>query len=144
SLALCAFRLPAAQYAVHTGTHPRATTEQNIATYRRQLRALGLGHDPRRGPATTDVQYYRWTQWIFLQIYDSWYDEDAQRARPIAELIPLLESDSNGWAELGARGRRELVDSYRLAYLHEAPVNWCPALGTVLANDEIHSEGRSE
>jgi leucyl-tRNA synthetase len=72
-----AFGLPAEQYAVQTGTHPRATTEQNIATYRRQLRALGLGHDPRRGPATTDVQYYRWTQWIFLQIYNSWYDPDA-------------------------------------------------------------------
>ena len=79
-----AFGLPAEQYAVQTGQHPRVTTEQNIATMKRQLRALGLAHDPRRGPATTDVSYYRWTQWIFLQIYNSWYDE--QGARPIAEL----------------------------------------------------------
>ena len=82
-----AFGLPAEQYAVQTGTHPRVTTEQNIANMKRQLRALGLGHDPRRGPATTDVDYYRWTQWIFLQIYNSWYDADADRARPIAELV---------------------------------------------------------
>ena len=140
-----AFGLPAEQYAVQTGQHPRVTTEANIATMRRQLRALGLGHDSRRGIATTDVGYYRWTQWIFLQIFDSWYDEDADRARPIAELLPVLEADPEyGWAELDARGRRELVDSFRLAYLHEAPVNWCPALGTVLANEEVTAEGRSE
>ena len=112
---------------------------------RRQLRALGLGHDSRRGIATTDLAYYRWTQWIFLQIFDSWYDEDADRARPIAELLPVLEADPEyGWADLDDRGRRELVDSFRLAYLHEAPVNWCPALGTVLANEEVTAEGRSE
>src|SRR5450755_2092745 len=87
-----AFGLPAEQYAVQTGTHPSATTEQNIATYKRQLRALGLGHDPRRGPATTDVQYYRWTQWIFLQIYNSWYDAVAGRARPIATLVQELRA----------------------------------------------------
>ena len=140
-----AFGLPAEQYAVQTGQHPRATTEANIATMRRQLRALGLGHDSRRGIATTDVAYYRWTQWIFVQIFDSWYDEDTDRARPIAELIPVLEADPEyGWAELAERGRRELVDSFRLAYLHEAPVNWCPALGTVLANEEVTAEGRSE
>jgi leucyl-tRNA synthetase len=140
-----AFGLPAEQYAVQTGQHPRVTTEANIATMRRQLRALGLGHDSRRGIATTDVAYYRWTQWIFLQIFDSWYDEDTDRARPIAELLPVLESDPEyGWADLDARGRRELVDSFRLAYLHEAPVNWCPALGTVLANEEVTADGRSE
>src|SRR4051794_8465493 len=82
-----AFGLPAEQYAVQTGTHPRVTTEQNIATMKRQLRALGLGHDPRRGVATTDVSYYKWTQWIFVQIYNSWYDEEADRARPIAQLV---------------------------------------------------------
>ena len=82
-----AFGLPAEQYAVETGQHPRVTTEANIATMRRQLRALGLGHDSRRGVATTDPAYYRWTQWIFLQIFDSWYDEDADRARPIEELL---------------------------------------------------------
>ena len=86
---------------MQTGQHPRVTTEANIATMRRQLRALGLGHDPRRGVATTDVAYYRWTQWIFLQIFNSWYDEDADRARPIAELIPVLEADPEyGWADL--------------------------------------------
>src|SRR3954451_14682847 len=140
-----AFGLPAEQYAVQTGQHPRVTTEANIATMRRQLRALGLGHDSRRGIATTDAAYYRWTQWIFLQIFDSWYDEDADRARPIAELVPVLEADpQHAWAELDGRGRRELVDSYRLAYLHQAPVKWCPALGTVLANEEVTAEGRSE
>ena len=140
-----AFGLPAEQYAVQTGQHPRVTTEANIATMRRQLRALGLGHDSRRGVATTDVGYYRWTQWIFLQIFDSWYDEDADRARPIAELPAVLEADPEyGWSELDERGRRELVDSFRLAYLHEAPVNWCPALGTVLANEEVTADGRSE
>src|SRR2546423_5476477 len=82
-----AFGLPAEQYAVQTGTHPRVTTEANIATMKRQMRALGLGHDPRRGPATTDPDYYRWTQWIFLQIYNSWYDEEADRARPIGHLV---------------------------------------------------------
>src|SRR5437660_9407049 len=87
-----AFGLPAEQYAVETGTHPRVTTEHNIATMKRQLRALGLGHDPRRGPATTDVQYYRWTQWIFLQIYNSWYDEEAGRAREIGTLVQELRA----------------------------------------------------
>src|SRR3954468_5501961 len=85
-----AFGLPAEQYAVQTGQHPRVTTEQNIATMRAQLRALGLGHDPRRGIATTDVEYYRWTQWIFLQIYNSWYDPDADKARPIETLVADL------------------------------------------------------
>src|SRR6476646_9740550 len=140
-----AFGLPAEQYAVQTGQHPRVTTEANIATMRRQLRALGLGHASRRSVATTDVAYYRWTQWIFLQLFGSWYDEDADRARPIAELIPVLEADpESNWAELSPRERRELVDSYRLAYLADAPVNWCPALGTVLANEEVTPDGRSE
>ncbi len=140
-----AFGLPAEQYAVQTGQHPRVTTENNIAIMRRQLRALGLGYDSRRGVSTIDVQYYRWTQWIFLQIFNSWYDFDADRARPIAELIEILESDPDvGWDALDERARRELVDSYRLAYLDEAPVNWCPALGTVLANEEVNAEGRSE
>jgi leucyl-tRNA synthetase len=122
-----AFGLPAEQYAVQTGQHPRVTTEANIANYRRQLRAMGLGHDDRRGPATTDVDYYRWTQWIFLQIFDSWYDAEAGRARPISELPEGLDPDE-----------------HRLAYLAEAPVNWCPALGTVLANEEVTADGRSE
>jgi leucyl-tRNA synthetase len=140
-----AFGLPAEQFAVQTGQHPRVATEANIDNMRRQLRALGLGHDPRRGVATTDPSYYRWTQWIFLQLFDSWYDEDADRARPIAELIPVLEADPEiGWDALDAVQRRALVDQYRLAYLDEAPVNWCPALGTVLANEEVTPDGRSE
>src|SRR5881392_4337321 len=81
-----AFGLPAEQYALETGQHPRVTTDQNIATMRRQLRRLGLGHDPRRGVSTTDVQYYRWTQWIFLQMFNAWYDDEQDKARPIGEL----------------------------------------------------------
>jgi len=145
-----AFGLPAEQYAVQTGQHPRVTTEANIANMRRQLRALGLGHDPRRGIATTDVDYYRWTQWIFLQIFNGWYDAEADRARPIAELVAELETgarpidDGRDWSELSPLEQRRLVDSYRLAYLDEAPVNWCPGLGTVLANEEVTADGRSE
>ena len=145
-----AFGLPAEQYAVQTGTHPRDTTEQNIATMRRQLRALGLGHDPRRGPATTDVSYYRWTQWIFLQIYNSWYDEEAGRARPIATLVQELRAGRFAapgdvpFDDLDPVEQRRLVDSYRLAYEAYAPVNWCPGLGTVLANEEVTADGRSD
>ncbi|MGI8796178.1 MAG: leucine--tRNA ligase [Acidimicrobiia bacterium] len=145
-----AFGLPAEQYAVQTGQHPRVTTEQNITTMKQQLRALGLGHDPRRAIATTDAPYYRWTQWIFLQIFNSWYDNDQDRARPITDLVAEFEagtrtpSEGRAWAELEELERRTLIDSYRLAYLEEAPVNWCPALGTVLANEEVTPEGRSE
>jgi leucyl-tRNA synthetase len=131
-----AFGLPAEQYAVQTGQHPRVTTEANIANMRRQFRAMGLGHDDRRSVATTDVPYYRWTQWIFLQIFNSWYDEHERRARPIAELpVP---------AGLSGTERKRYVDDHRLAYIADAPVNWCPALGTVLANEEVTADGRSE
>jgi len=145
-----AFGLPAEEYARQTGTHPRATTDANVANMRRQLRALGLGHDSRRSVATTDEGYYRWTQWIFLQIFNAWYDPDTDRARPIAELIAAFASgdrptpDRRAWADLDPVEQRGLVDGYRLAYLDEAPVNWCPALGTVLANEEVTAEGRSE
>jgi leucyl-tRNA synthetase len=145
-----AFGLPAEQYAVQTGQHPRVTTEQNIANYRRQVRALGLGHDPRRSVATTDVSYYRWTQWVFLQIFNSWYDEDADRARPIRELVAELDAgrrecdDGRSWPELDETARRDYIDAHRLAYITEAPVNWSPALGTVLANEEVTADGRSE
>jgi leucyl-tRNA synthetase len=145
-----AFGLPAEQYAVQTGTHPRVTTEANIATMKRQLRALGLGHDPRRGPATTDPGYYKWTQWIFLQLYNSWYDEEAERARPIEQLIHELSAgrfetpNDIPFDDLGPLEQRELVDRFRLAYVAEAAVNWCPGLGTVLANEEVTGDGRSE
>ncbi|OZM82441.1 leucine--tRNA ligase [Pseudonocardia sp. MH-G8] len=145
-----AFGLPAEQYAVQTGTHPRSTTEENIKRYKAQLRQLGLGHDERRSVATTDVEFYRWTQWIFLQIYNSWYDEAQQKARPVAELEAEFTSgtrrvpDGRAWAELTEAERRSVVDGYRLAYISEAPVNWCPGLGTVLANEEVTADGRSE
>ena len=145
-----AFGLPAEQYAVQTGQHPRVTTEQNIATMKAQLRALGLAHDPRRGPATTDVSYYRWTQWIFLQIYNSWYDEEADRARPIAELVEEFRRgacptpDGIPFDDMGPLDQRELIDGFRLAYVAESNVNWCPGLGTVLANEEVTADGRSD
>jgi leucyl-tRNA synthetase len=145
-----AFGLPAEQYAVQTGTHPRTTTEANVERYRAQLRRLGLGYDSRRWVATTDAEYYRWTQWIFLQIFNSWYDHDQRKARPIADLISAFESgvrptpDGRPWSELSPVERREVVDDHRLAYVSEAPVNWCPGLGTVLANEEVTPDGRSE
>ncbi|MGZ4429923.1 MAG: leucine--tRNA ligase, partial [Nocardioidaceae bacterium] len=145
-----AFGLPAEQYAVQTGQHPRVTTEANIENMRRQLRRLGLGHDARRSVATIDEGFYRWTQWIFLQIYNAWYDERAGRARHVDELVAELESgtrqvpDGRAWADLSDIERRRVVDGHRLAYLSEAPVNWCPALGTVLANEEVTADGRSE
>src|SRR3954454_20453513 len=126
TLGFDAFGLPAEQYAVQTGQHPRVTTEANIATIKRQLRRIGLAHDPRRSVATIDVGYYTWTQWIFLQIYNSWYDEAADRARPIAELVEALESGERSagkvpWAWLDAPTKRQVVDSHRLAYLSESP-----------------------
>jgi leucyl-tRNA synthetase len=145
-----AFGLPAEQYAVQTGTHPRVTTEANIANMRRQLNRLGLGHDPRRSVSTTDVSYYRWTQWIFRQIFESWFDETQQKARPISELVAELDSgarnlrDGRDWSSLSEAEKRTALLDYRLAYISEAPVNWCPALGTVLANEEVTNEGRSE
>ncbi len=149
-----AFGLPAEQYAVQTGQHPRVTTEQNIANMRRQLRRLGLAHDDRRSVATTDVDFYRWTQWIFLQVFNSWYDRSADsgrgRARPIAELIEQFAAgerptpDGRPWADLTDVEQARIVDGFRLAYVSEAPVNWCPGLGTVLANEEVTAEGRSD
>jgi leucyl-tRNA synthetase len=145
-----AFGLPAEQYAIQTGTHPRATTEANIERYRAQIARLGLAHDPTRSVATTDEAFYRWTQWIFLQIYNAWYDEAAGRARPIAELAAAYESgelptpDGRPWSQLSAGERADALDARRLAYRAKVPVNWCPGLGTVLANEEVTAEGRSE
>ncbi|MFF2349066.1 leucine--tRNA ligase [Kitasatospora sp. NPDC058115] len=144
------FGLPAEQYAVQTGTHPRVSTEANIANMRQQLRRLGLGHDPRRSIATIDPEYYRWTQWIFLQIFNSWYDEQAAKARPIAELVAAFENGTRevpggrAWSALNAAERDEVLGEYRLAYAKEVPVNWCPGLGTVLSNEEVTADGRSE
>ena len=133
-----AFGLPAEEHAIKTGEHPRVQTEKNIATFRRQLKMLGFSYDWSRELATTDVQYFRWTQWIFLQLYDTWFDHEAQKGRPISELpIP---------GDIAAAGKdavREYQDDHRLAYQSEAPVNWCQALGTVLANEEV-IDGKSE
>ncbi|KRV46409.1 leucine--tRNA ligase [Wenjunlia vitaminophila] len=145
-----AFGLPAEQYAVQTGTHPRVTTEANMVTMRAQLRRLGLGHDSRRSVATIDPGFYRWTQWIFLKIFESWYDPEQDRARPIAELVEEFASGARPvpggrpWGELDAVERSAVLDDHRLAYVKEAPVNWCPGLGTVLANEEVTADGRSE
>ena len=133
-----AFGLPAEQYAVETGAHPRATTTKNIDNFRRQIRMLGFSYDWDREVDTTDPKYYRWTQWIFLRMYGSWYDDAARKARPIAEL-PIPDAV----AKLGEDAVRDYRDAHRLAYVTEAPVNWCPALGTVLANEEVVN-GRSE
>ncbi|GAA1603649.1 leucine--tRNA ligase [Catellatospora bangladeshensis] len=138
------FGLPAEQYAVQTGTHPRVTTERNVERYRAQLRMLGLGHDDRRSVATTDVEFYRWTQWIFLQVFNSWFDAEQGRARPIAELVEKLAAEDPTWAGKSETERRAIINDHRLAYVSEAPVNWCPGLGTVLANEEVTSDGRSE
>ena len=145
-----AFGLPAEQYAIDTGQHPRVTTEANIAVMRDQLRRLGLGHDARREFSTTDPAYYRWTQWIFTRIFGSWFDERTGRARPVAELVAEFESghretpDGRPWADLTDAERRGIVDARRLAYLSDEPVNWCPGLGTVLANEEVTADGRSD
>lgn len=145
-----AFGLPAEQFAVQTGQHPAVTTDANIANMRRQLHRLGLSHDPRRSISTADPGYYRWTQWIFKQIFDAWYDTDADRSRPIAELVAEFEAgarptpDGRDWSSLDEPERRRILDEHRLAYVSDAPVNWCPGLGTVVANEEVTADGRSD
>ena len=144
-----AFGLPAEQYAIETGTHPAVTTEKNSSNIRRQIKQLGFSYDWDREFSTTDAEYVRWTQWIFLLLFDTWFDPDCEwtdpagrrrrgKGRPIAELpIP---------APVAARGEDEVRryrDSFRLAYQAESPVNWCSALGTVLADEEVIN-GRSE
>jgi leucyl-tRNA synthetase len=145
-----AFGLPAEQYAVQTGQHPAVTTDANIANMRHQLHRLGLSHDRRRSVSTTDPAYYRWTQWIFKQIFEAWYDPVIDKARPIRELVDQFASGARRtpggrpWAELSDSEQAEVIDGYRLAYVAEAPVNWCPGLGTVVANEEVTSDGRSD
>jgi leucyl-tRNA synthetase len=148
-----AFGLPAEQYAIDHGVHPAVSTEQNIATYRRQLDNIGFSFDWSRELRTSDPAYYKWTQWIFLQLFESWYDRQAQRARPVAELEAHFAASGNAghpspgerelrfsaqdWADFPEQRRREVLMGYRLAYLAYADVWWCEALGTVLANDEV-------
>jgi leucyl-tRNA synthetase len=150
ALGFDSFGLPAEQYAVQTGTHPRTRTEANIVNFRRQLGRLGFGHDNRRSFSTTDVEFYKWTQWIFLQIYNAWFDTAANKARPIAELIAEFDSgarqpdDGRQWSKLSAGERADVIDGHRLVYRSDSMVNWCPGLGTVLANEEVTAEGRSD
>ncbi len=131
-----AFGLPAEQYAVKTGQHPRVTTEANISTFTRQIRSLGFSYDWTRELSTTDVGYLKWTQWIFLKLYHSWFNPVSQRAEPV-DTIPFPKDCTTEAA------RRQHVEGLRLAYVSEAPVNWCPELGTVLANEEV-VDGKSE
>ncbi|CAN5602850.1 leucine--tRNA ligase [soil metagenome] len=146
-----AFGLPAEQYAIQTNTHPRVTTAKNIDTFRRQIQALGFSYDWDREVDTTAPDYVKWTQWIFLILYDTWYDPVLKKGRPISELpLPAdagspLPASGRG---VGGEGRshaetKDYVDSHRLAFRAEVPVNWCPALGTVLANEEV-IDGKSE
>ena len=169
-----AFGLPAEQYAIETGIHPATTTRKSIDTFRRQLKRFGFSYDWSREFGTIDEDYYSWTQWIFLQIYGSWFDQHENKARPIADLIQMLEgrserrsdlradirdalntfiydrrggdaddSESAAWASLSNQEQRAFIDGQRLAYVGEQVVNWCPRLGTALANEEV-IDGRSE
>jgi len=148
------FGLPAEQYAIQTGQHPAKTTEENIKTYRRQLDQIGFSYDWSREVRTSDPDYYRWTQWIFIQLFESYYCYDADQARPISELIEVFEKEGNhrvnaasdddvesfgseDWKAWTHTEREIVLAKYRLTYLSETEVNWCPELGTVLANDEI-------
>jgi leucyl-tRNA synthetase len=166
-----AFGLPAEQYAIKSGQHPRKTTETNIANFRRQTQMLGLSYDWEREVDTTDPRYYRWTQWIFLQLFDSYFDPADEKARPIGHLVNELQNDNflvgpdgsihlnptqeglepiagqatllRHWKELSPAEQSDVIAGQRLAYMDEIPVNWCPALGTVLANEEV-IDGKSE
>jgi leucyl-tRNA synthetase len=159
-----AFGLPAEQYALQTNVHPAITTKKAIETFRRQLQRFGFSYDWSRELGTIDEGYYKFTQWIFLQIYGAWFDADQKKARPIAQLVSELESagrkpafnaaaaeigsadkerELGAWSALDAKTKRKVIDSYRIAYVGEQIVNWCPKLGTVLANEEV-IDGRSE
>jgi leucyl-tRNA synthetase len=137
-----AFGLPAEQYAIQTGVHPAITTRKAIDNFRRQLQRFGFCYDWSREFGTIDEDYYRWTQWIFLRLYDAWFDHEANKARPISELVER-EQAAGRWNTLSPDQQRKYLDSQRLAYISETTVNWCPKLGTVLANDEV-IDGRSE
>ena len=148
------FGLPAEQYAIQTGQHPAKTTEENIKTYRRQLDQIGFSFDWSREVRTSDPNYYKWTQWIFIQLFDSYYCKDANQARPISELVEVFDIEGNyrinaaadddveiftakAWKDYSDKQQHEVLAKYRLTFLSETEVNWCPQLGTVLANDEI-------
>ena len=153
-----AFGLPAEQYAIQTGQHPAVTTEKNIARYRQQLDRIGFSYDWSREVRTCDPEYYKWTQWAFLKMFDSWFDNKLQKARPLSELEAAFAEGGSAsvdaacgdvtpftaqqWNEMSHEQKSEILMQYRIAYQGETAVNWCPALGTVLANDEV-KEGYS-
>ena len=144
-----AFGLPAERYAMQTNIHPRVTTEENVNTFRRQIKMIGLSYDWDREVNTTDPDYYKWTQWIFLRIYDSWFDPRLEKARPIQTLEEELASKGTAglplekhftadeWKKKTRKERQDFLAQFRLAYVSEIPVNWCEGLGTVLANEEV-------
>ena len=148
------FGLPAEQYAIQTGQHPAKTTEENIKTYRRQLDQIGFSFDWSREVRTSNPAYYKWTQWIFIQLFNSWYNLDSDKAEDISTLISIFEKEGNisvnascddeiqeftsvQWEAFSKKEQEEIVLQYRLTFLSDTEVNWCPELGTVLANDEI-------
>ncbi|MCH8904822.1 MAG: leucine--tRNA ligase, partial [Bacteroidetes bacterium] len=152
-----AFGLPAEQWAITTGRHPADTTDENIKRYKEQLELIGLGYDWSREIRTSDPKFYKWTQWIFIKLFHSWFDNNANKARPIESLIEAFEKDgnitinaavekdseeftSNEWKTKDYKAQQKILSSYRLAYLAFAEVNWCPELGTVLANEEVQTD----
>ncbi|KIA89878.1 leucine--tRNA ligase [Kaistella jeonii] len=153
------FGLPAEQYAIQTGQHPAVTTEENIARYEQQMRKIGFSFDWSRELRTSDASYYKWTQWIFIQLFDSWYNKSTDKAEPISELMQHFENEgsqnllafqndqlnftSEEWKSASELDQQNILLNYRLAYRAETTVNWCPGLGTVLANDEV-KDGKSE
>ena len=154
-----AFGLPAEQYAIQTGQHPEKTTHDNVARYRQQLDRIGFSFDWDREFRTCDPDYYKWTQWAFLKMFGSWYDNALQKARPIEELVAAFEKEGSAavdascsdgpaftaaqWKAFSEKEKADTLMRYRIAYQGESTVNWCPALGTVLANDEV-KDGFSE
>ena len=153
-----AFGLPAEQYAIQTGQHPATTTEKNIARYREQMDRIGFSYDWSREVRTCDPEYYKWTQWAFLKMFDHWYNKDSEKAEPVSELVAMFEKGGNAavnaacgdveifsadeWNSFDEKTKNDILMKYRIAYQGETSVNWCPALGTVLANDEV-KEGYS-
>lgn len=148
-----AFGLPAEQYAIQTGQHPATTTDQNIKRYREQLSQIGFSYDWNRELRTCDPKYYKWTQWAFIEMFEHWYDKQARKARPIAELKDIFSREGNQdvdaasdpvdvfsaeqWNSMSEEDQQQVLLNYRIAYLADSMVNWCPELGTVLANDEV-------
>ena len=153
-----AFGLPAEQYAIQTGQHPAVTTEENIARYRSQLDKIGFSYDWSREVRTCEPEYYHWTQWAFLKMFDHWYNNATQKAEPITALVAHFEAQGSAgidaaqttalnftaeeWRSMSEAEREQTLQNYRLAFRADTMVNWCPALGTVLANDEV-KEGLS-